>query len=484
MSDRGVDYESEFADEASAAWGPSAAQRENRGIHMSDQQQAHQTPQQKPGKGHSDGRGLRAVQLALALALPVLVPLSFVLVLVSGFNGFGHPMGIYQPLPIYIVLSLCLLYVQAILWEKHPPFHFILFLVIGLVAIMFAGVYFILGATFRINGPPLYYGANVVLLVGFIIDAVRRRITPAQGVPSLAASAVLGNTGAKGGSRRRRLLRNLAMLAADAIGLGVLFGLCGAAVYEFEHGVPLLEFVYKLEPNLQPVGSPVNHVPFPFQPANSPDLWQLDVIVAVVLALIVGSLSLAAVALLVRATQTPEQMGRVLREAGTQVRESLRPIGVIPWLAASSVVALLANGLTNYYKLLATETSNTMWDLINPLRNPYPDSYQKFFAPELISFAAGLIVAVALVIIAAVCTEFDVAIVYRTVATLQAAGRSLAYVLFPMLVALTATNAVAFFFHPTTLQPFQFGLTGLIASALFVLALINFGVARRRDKPK
>jgi hypothetical protein len=417
---------------------------------------------------------VRGAQVALPLLTPAVVIFGFVALLDTGFDNFSHSLGDYRAVPIYAFLSVCLLVFQAVLWERHSVAHILFVLGMGLLAIVFAGIYFFGGKNLPINSPPTYYVANALLLLVFLVDAVRRRLTPQPGVPSPAATVVLG-TGTPIGPARaatRDVFDFVALLAADLIGLSVLFALSALAVYQFENAVPVLQPVLNLEPVLHQKSAGGIHVPSPILLPNITDLWQFDLLVAAI-ALVGGLLCIFIVLWMVRdESQAPGQTGRILSEAITQVRHALRPLGFFFWLGASSVITLIALGLTDYFNQLATQPgTRTMLDLFDPRRN--------FFAVDLLSFAVGIVLAVAFVIIAAVFTEYDVAIVDRTVATFAVTGRRLAGSLPALLLALTVTNAIAFWLNPSTPQPFQFSAAGLISLALAALVFSGYAVANR-----
>ncbi|HEV2237178.1 MAG TPA: hypothetical protein VGR57_11000, partial [Ktedonobacterales bacterium] len=398
---------------------------------MSDVGHATLAQRPKTDPGRTIRRAVRGAQSTLPLLTPAVVIFGFLALLDTGFDNFGHSLGDYRAVPIYAFLSVCLLVFQAVLWERHSAAHILFVLGMGLLAIVFAGIYFFGKQNLPINSPPTYYAANALLLLVFLVDAVRRRRAPQPGVPGLARATVLGSgtPAAPARTATRGVFDFIALLAADLIGLCVLFTLSALGVYEFENGVPLLQPVLNLEPVLPQKGTGAIHVPSPIQLPNISDLWQFDLLVAAV-ALVFGLLCIFTVLWMVRdESEAPGQTGRILREAITQVRHALRPLGFFFWLGASSVITLIALGLTYYFSQLAAQSGNTMLDLFNPLRN--------FFALDLLSFAVGILLAVAFVIIAAVFTEYDVAIVDRTVATFAATGRRLAGSLPALLLALT-----------------------------------------------
>lgn len=81
---------------------------------------------------------LRVAMPPVHVAVPALVTLVIVSVLVTGYDGFGHPMGDWQPMPVYISLSILLLALQAFISLNRALGHALYLFLTSLVALIYA----------------------------------------------------------------------------------------------------------------------------------------------------------------------------------------------------------------------------------------------------------------------------------------------------------------------------------------------------------
>jgi hypothetical protein len=461
----------------------------------------------KSGVARSFRRAFRGAQVALPLLTPAIITLGFLAVLDTGFDNFNHPLHKadpnnlthllydYRAVPIYVFLSLGLLVFQAVLWEKHSVGHILFVLGMGLLAIVFAGVYlFSPDPPDIIKNPLIYYVTNALFYAVFLVDAFRRHRASTGGGQSPAAATVLGGTDGGGPSRvpQRRLFDFMALLAADCIGFGILAGAFALTLSQLEDQIPALQFVYKAEPGLgtgHPGRSGISRAPSTFAALKIDDLVQADKLLAFAAGFGAVFCIVSVFWLMGDERQTPGQTGRILREAFTQIKHTLRPLGLFFWLGASFVSGLLAQGLEVYYVELASKDQPakgmhvTMADLFNPFDGTFPHLFlRNFFPQDLLALAIGIVIAVACVIVAAVVTETDVNIVERTIATFASAGQRLAISLALFLLGLSFVNAIALILDSSTPKPFQFSAAGLIGVVLAALVFAGYVAAGQRQK--
>lgn len=403
------------------------------------------------------------------VALPLLAILGYTAFLIT---GFGVKLGTWQPLPIYIYLSLMLLSLQAVISENRSlPRIIYIFLTSGFAVVYAAEVFFNQSPNF-VREPWTYIVMNALLIGVFIFDAVdRRRATP-QGLSGSATSGRLGNIPPRTPSQMQPF--SFGAFAIDFAGLAILFFIA--------YGLLNLLSAY----NFAQTGEPPVHVVIDLHQTlglsipNIRTLPDLDLLIAIA-STAVCLLMLGIVGVLATATNQSQSehynssavrsfggsLAHVARVASNEVLLSLRLVlGPLVWLIPAFSIAVFSKQFTTYLNIAALRTDN----IVN-LFNPLSSSSQMGFENALLDLGLGII-AVAAVILAVAVVEHESAIISRTLEILGIAGRTVALTLALFMLSLAAVNAVVNIVTPIKNEPFQVGASTVLA----LLAGIGFAL--------
>lgn len=406
--------------------------------------------------------------LPARVLLPAFVLLGYVALLIS---GFGTGLGVLQPLPVYVYLSILLVYLQIAISENRSLARIIYIFAASAFALIYAGEVIFDPSTGNFTRSPYtYIILNGLLLAVFVYDTVDRRRPHRQGLNATSPAP----------SKRPRLSAiSYVAFGTDFAGMAILF-FVAAFLLDLLGPQEVLRFV-GLQPSRPYVLVDLNRTLGLHLPATLSTLQSFDVVIAFG-ALAASLLFLGLVGVVAVATSQESGAGAgetagssavrrfggslqgILQTALTQVLLSLRLVlGPLVWLIPAFSIGNLSKQVIKYLNLSSSTKGSTILDLFNPLSQ----TSRANFGLGIQTLLLGVIAVVA-VIAAVVVVEHDVRILVRTVAIIRIVGRTLALTLAFFLYSLAALNAFAVLALGTQAEPFQVGAPGL-------LALIAFG---------
>jgi hypothetical protein len=389
-----------------------------------------------------------------AIIVPVLAILGYVAFVIT---GFGTGLGQYQPVPIYLYLSILLFLLQIILRHDQSFASGLYSFAAALFGIVYAaGAIFAKNSFFDLTkSGPTYITLNALAVIVFIIDAVRRHM----------AGELPGSTGEV--QHANVSFRFYRILATDFAGLAILLVISSLLL----DGVRTA-FGYSV--NLNAILG-ISALPGTIQDLDGLDLALAFVAAAVWLLLIViiGALAGTGSQNSVGGNQSPfssfaSALGNVARRGFLDATFSLRSVlQIYLWLVPAFSIAIFSQQATTF---LNSSASGVPTDLrIVELFNPLSPNSQSNFGNGLIEIALGLVALVAVVVTVAIA-DFNRQVIIDTVKQVGTFGRIVSLTLIFFSLSLAFTNAALILFNIDTSTPFQVG-------AVAVVGLIAFGVS-------
>ncbi len=431
----------------------------------------------------------------------VLIVLGVAAFVIVGFV-FMYPLDnagrIYLPAPIYIYLSILLLALQGVTLRDRSPGHVWYVFLTSLAPLLFLGILAFTPPDAVVTYikpilPYIYPIVNGLLLGVFFYDAINRR---RRGLVAKVFMERMSASDAAGAPAEDDFPLFWVATAADLAGLVFLTALLVFlfSVIDVNAPIVLIKFLQSLIGRfgsffvaLHPAEKPQLQPP---SLLGGPKLWLVNLVV-LVCAIIGMAFSLLMSYLNIRRTIWATQVRKILGEAWTQLRHSLRLVisplvwvfvAVIIFLFSISVVSSVAtnarpadrSGIAHPDLLTFLQACRY---LFIPLRHPLYD-----YNATLVDIVLGGVLA-AVVIVAVAIVEPDEAVVQKTTAIIAEAIQRLAVVLLLFLVILIGINAIVILFGDNAAEPFQFGAPGSIVVAAIVIPWVVQRVRQRRRQP-
>ncbi len=401
--------------------------------------------------------------------LPFFVLLGYVALLIS---GFGTALGVLQPLPIYIYLSILLIFLQTAISENRSLARILYIFAASAFALIYAGeVVFDPSTGNFTRSPYTYIILNALLLAVFVYDTVDRRRPHRRGLDATIPAGARAQPG-------RLSPLSYGALGTDFAGMAILF-FVAAFLLDLLGPQAVLRFL-GVQTNMPYVTVDLNQALGLHLPRTLSSLQALDVVIAfgatAASLLFLGLVGVVAVAQ-PQPAGTPEgqtpgssavrrfggSLQGILQTALNEVLLSLRLVlGPLVWLIPAFSIGNLATQVVVYLNLSSSAKDSTILDLFNPLSK----TSRANFGMGIATVALG-VVAVAAVILAVAVVEHDGRILRRTLAIVRLIGRTLAVTLAFFLYSLAALNAVAVLLLDSHAEPFQVGAPGLLALVAF-----------------
>jgi hypothetical protein len=402
----------------------------------------------------------------IQVTIPLLATLVYASLLVTGYNGFGHPLGAWQPIPVYVALSILLLALQADISRNRSIGRFLYLFGTSGFALVYAGAAFFFSRTANfIREPVLYLVLNIFVVAVFIYDTIARRLD----------------------ERRHPYAERWAgdpygEWAGDFSGLAILFGISALLLDLLGPHRLWGQFFQGLPQVIRDTGE----VELPLLPGAFHTLESADVALALAAAgialffvVILGILSvipaLTPPPALQRQTKTGNAVQQFLGQLGAtadlaidRVLLSLRLVlGPLVWFIPAFSIAAFSAGVRDYFDASFADQSGGIGGLFFPLS---PTALNNI-GPGFLVLLLG-VVAIGTVVIAVAVVEHDRTVIANTMRVLGIAGRAIALVLAIALYSLALINAFAVYVHLTDGRPFQVGASGLGALAFGIIFTI------------
>ncbi len=309
-----------------------------------------------------------AVRLPPArVLLPFFVLLGYVALLIS---GFGTALGVLQPLPIYIYLSILLIFLQTAISENRSLAR-ILYIFAASAEVVFDPS----TGNFT-RSPYTYIILNALLLAVFVYDTVDRRRPHRRGLDATIPAGARAQPG-------RLSPLSYGALGTDFAGMAILF-FVAAFLLDLLGPQAVLRFL-GVQTNMPYVTVDLNQALGLHLPRTLSSLQALDVVIAfgatAASLLFLGLVGVVAVAQ-PQPAGTPEgqtpgssavrrfggSLQGILQTALNEVLLSLRLVlGPLVWLIPAFSIGNLATQVVVYLNLSSSAKDSTILDLFNPL---------------------------------------------------------------------------------------------------------------------
>jgi hypothetical protein len=436
--------------------------------------------------------------LSPAVSLPVLALLGYLAFLLTGFNAFKPSNPAAGMLPVYAYLGLLLLVLQVLISQRAALTQTLYSVVTGGLALAYAGIVVVAGATGAFTRHLVTYEIiEVLLLIAFVADAVGRR------VQSSTTPAVSGATSSGGSGATQTAAQIWGALAADLGGLAGLFFIIAGLLRILSDGVLLHQLgLHYTCPPTQP------NCPYVVTTFSSPVLSQTTL---VALNVVLGTAAIAAALLflgiagLFAVNGNPGQasarqqssgdasgfLGTLVGIVGTalnRVALSLRLVlGPLIWLVPAFSMTAFSTNVRNYLvpqsafavSVQANCPQGTT-QLFNNFVNPFSACGQLGYAPALANIGFGALAVVG-VIVAVAVVEHSASAIQRTLEILRLSTLRTALTLVFFTYSLAALNIVVVLIGGNgAAEPFRVGAAGILSLAVGAVLIAGSAV---RDRP-
>jgi hypothetical protein len=439
------------------------------------------------------------VVLSPAVSLPVLALLGYLAFVLTGFNVFKPSNPAAGMLPVYAYLGLLLLILQVLISDRAVLGQTVYSVITGGLALVFAGLVVVAGATGGFTRQLATYEViEVLLLIAFVADAVGRRV---QSPTTPAVSSAASGGSASGATQTAAQIWGA--LAADLGGLAVLFFIVAGLLRILSDGALLMQHLglHYSCPATQP------NCPYVVATLASPVLSQMTLValnVVLGIAATAAALLFLGIAGLFAVTGNPDpasasQQGTgdaagffstILGIVGTAVNRvvlSLRLVlGPLVWLVPAFSMTAFSTNVRNYLVPLPqssfaasvqTSCATGTSQLFNNFVNPVSACSRLGYAPALANVGFGALAVVG-VIVAVAVVEHSANALQRTLGILGLSTLRTALTLAFFVYSLAALNIVVVLIGGSgATEPFRLGAAGILS--LVVGAVLIIGSAAR-----